>query len=588
MQRSEFVADIAVKRGFYWPSFEIYGGVGGFYDYGPLGVLTRRNIVEKWRKVFVLPYQDLIIEVETPIVMPEAVFRASGHLDHFTDYVVACQKCGRRYRTDHLIEEVLSPKGIKLNLEGLSGEELDEIITKYNIKCPACGGPLGKSERFNLLFKTTIGPYANEYGYLRPETAQGMFVAFPRLADYMGRRVPFGVAQIGRVGRNEISPRQGLIRLREFSQMEIELFFDPQNPTCPYFAEVENFEVPIVPEENIAKGETDPLVITAREVVNRGYANEWMAFFMALSAKFMKELGVPIEKQKFLGKLPHERAHYSAKSYDQMVLTERFGWVEVSGHAYRTDYDLSRHSKYSGHEMYLERRLKEAREVEEIRIYPNPQALRAKFGDKFGEVIKAIQKNSQQIAPLLAGGADRVEVEGYEITRDMVFLKREVRRTDVEKFIPHVIEPSFGLDRILYVTLESAAVIEGDRRYLKLPPDIAPITACVLPIVKRRDYVELGSELARRLWRAGIAALYDDEGTIGSRYAKCDEIGTPIAFTIDEETPKDGTVTARERDSRRQVRIASAKAVEFALGVKAGSPFDEVAAELGAVPFRNA
>jgi len=586
MQRSEFVADIAVRRGFYWPSFEIYGGVGGFYDYGPLGVLTRRHIVEKWRRTFVLPYQDIMVEIETPVIMPEAVFKASGHLEHFTDYIVTCQKCGRKFRADHLIEEVLSQRGIKLSLEGLSGEQLDEIIARYDIKCPACGGPLGRSERFNLLFKTNIGPYANEYGYLRPETAQGMFVSFPRLADYMGRRVPFGVAQIGRVGRNEISPRQGLIRLREFSQMEIELFFDPQNPGCPYFAEVEGLEVPIVPEEEVARGNTEPQFLTAREIVARGHANEWMAFFMALSAKFLKELGVPLERQKFLGKLPQERAHYSAKSYDQMVLTERFGWVEVSGHAYRTDYDLSRHGEYSGHEMHLERRLKEAREIEEVRVYPNPGALREKYGDRIGEVIKAVQKNSQMIAKSLASGAEKVEVEGYEITRDMVFLRREVRRTDVEKFVPHVVEPSFGLDRILYVVLESAAVVEDGRKYLRLPSDIAPITVCVLPIVKRRDYVAIGADLARRLWRAGITAFYDDEGTIGSRYARCDEIGTPIDATIDETTPKDNTVTIRDRDSRRQIRLDIGKVVEFAAEIKSGVPFDEASKRLGGIPFK--
>ncbi|CCC82221.1 glycine--tRNA ligase [Thermoproteus tenax] len=585
MQRAEKLESIVKKRLLYWPSSEIYGGVGGFYDYGPLAVQMRRNIVEKWRRTFVLPYQDTIIEVETPIIMPEIVFKASGHLEHFTDYVVSCQKCGRRYRADHLIEEALAEKGIKLSLEGLSGEQLDEIIAKYGIKCPACGGPLGKSERFNLLFKTTIGPYANEAGYLRPETAQGMFVAFPRLAEYVGRRTPFGVAQIGRVGRNEISPRQGLIRLREFSQMEIELFFDPQNPSCPYFSEVESLEIPIVPEELVAKGNTEPLMITAREVVARGYANEWMAFFMALAAKFMKELGVPLERQKFLGKLPQERAHYSSRSYDQMVLTERFGWVEVSGHAYRTDYDLSRHAQFSGYDMALERRLKEPREIVEVRVYPNPQAIRAKYGDKMGEVIRAIQSNQQLVARLAE--TDRVELGDFEITRDMVFIKREVRRTDVEKFIPHVVEPSFGLDRILYVTLEHAVTIEGERTYLRLPPDIAPVAACVLPIVKRKEYVEIGRSLVRGLWRSGLTAIYDDEGTIGSRYAMCDEIGTPVAITIDEVTPQNNTVTARDRDTKSQVRIDIGMVVLFVTKILSGRPFGDVAAELGGIVFRN-
>jgi glycyl-tRNA synthetase len=584
MRRAELLEEIVKRRLIYWPSAEIYGGVAGFYDYGPLGVAIRRNIVEKWRRIFVLPYQDVIIEVETPIVMPEPVFKASGHLDHFTDFVVTCTKCGRKYRADHLVEEELAKRGVKISAEGMSAEELQRVINEHKIVCPACGGSLGNVERFNLLFKTTIGPYSENAGYLRPETAQGIFVAFPRLAEYVGRRHPFGVAQIGRVARNEISPRGGLIRLREFTQMEIELFFDPQNPRCPFFSEVENMEIPIVPEEFVAKGQTEPVVITAREVVDRGYANEWMTFFMALAVKFLKELGVPLERQKFLGKLPHERAHYSAKSYDQMVLTERFGWVEVSGHAYRTDYDLSGHSKLSGREMTLERRLPAPREVEVVRLYPNPSAIRERYGDKMGEVIKAMKENESIILEAFRSGRQEVVVGPYVVTRDMVFIKTERRRTDLEKFIPHVVEPSFGLDRILYVTLESAVVAEEGRVYLKLPPDIAPVNVCVLPIVKRQDYVEIGKRLTRKLAEAGFYVVYDDEGTIGSRYASCDEVGTPLAVTIDERTPADGTVTVRDRDTRRQVRIKIDDVPSFVDMVRRGVPFSEAAKVLKATP----
>jgi glycyl-tRNA synthetase len=366
--------------------------------------------------------------------------------------------------------------------------------------------------------------------------------------------------------------------------MEIELFFDPQNPRCPYFAEVENMEVPIVPEELVAKGVTDPVFATAREVVEKGYANEWMAFFMALAAKFLRELGVPLERQKFLGKLPHERAHYSAKSYDQMVLTERFGWVEVSGHAYRTDYDLSGHSKYSGREMYLERRLPEPREVEVARLYPNPTAIREKYGDKIGEVVKALKENEEFVLAAFRRGEPQVEVGGYVVTRDMVYIKTERRKTDLEKFIPHVVEPSFGLDRIMYVTLESAVVEEGSRVYLRLPPDVAPVNVCILPIVKRSDYVEIGRSLWRSLAGEGYIVIYEDEGTIGSRYAACDEIGAPLAVTIDEKTPVDGTVTVRDRDSRRQVRVKLKDVAAFVSMVRRGLSFDEVARELSAAP----
>ncbi len=176
--------ELMSENGFFYPSFEIYRGkteVGGFYDYGPLGVELKRNIIEKWRRVFIYPYQDFIVEIETPIIMPKIVFEASGHLEHFTDAIVECTKCGRKFRADHLIEEELGKRGgISIKTEGLSLEELDGLIRKYSIKCPVCGGELGSVRPFNLLFQTTIGPYSDNIGYLRPETAQGMFVSFPR------------------------------------------------------------------------------------------------------------------------------------------------------------------------------------------------------------------------------------------------------------------------------------------------------------------------------------------------------------------------------------------------------------------------
>ncbi len=184
MDIEKFMELMSENGFFYPPSFEIYRSkaeVGGFYDYGPLGVEFKRNVIEKWRRVFIYPYQDLIVEIETPIVMPRIVFEASGHLEHFTDSIVECTKCGRRFRADHLIEEELGKRGgISVKTEGLSLEELDELIKKYNIKCPACNGELGNVKPFNLLFQTTIGPYSDNIGYLRPETAQGMFVSFPR------------------------------------------------------------------------------------------------------------------------------------------------------------------------------------------------------------------------------------------------------------------------------------------------------------------------------------------------------------------------------------------------------------------------
>ncbi len=546
------------ENGFFYPSFEIYRSkaeVGGFYDYGPLGVEFKRNIIEKWRRIFIYPYQEFIVEIETPIVMPRIVFEASGHLEHFTDSIVECTKCGRRFRADHLIEEELGKRGISVKTEGLSLEELDGLIRKYDIKCPICGGELGSVKPFNLLFQTTIGPYSDNIGYLRPETAQGMFVSFPKVFNLVGRRLPLGIAQVGKVGRNEISPRQGLIRLREFTQMEIEFFFDPENAKCPYFDELD-VKLRIIPERDIATGIKEPREFRPREAVENGVVpNEWMAFFMGLATIYMNELGIPLDHQYFLAKLPEERAHYSAASFDQMVYSERFGWVEVSGHAYRTDYDLSRHAKYSGYDMTADRRLTTPKEVIEARVYPNPQRIREVFGNEMPRVMQAIGKVDPKWLINEFNSKGKAVINGYTITSDMVFIREEKRKVHVERFIPHDIEPSFGVDRIVYVALEHAYTEVDGKPLLRLPTDLAPIKVAVLPIIRKQEYVGIGRSIYKELSMSGIRAVYDDNDTIGSRYAKYDSIGVPFAITIDDKTPVDNTVTVRDRDTKAQVRV---------------------------------
>ena len=573
-----------VERAFYWPSFDIYRGkveVGGFYDYGHLGVLLKRNIVEKWRRIFILPYIDFTVEVETPIIMPSIVFEASGHLEHFTDYVVSCTRCGRKYRADHLIEEELGKRGISIKAEGLNEVELMEVIRKHNIRCPACGGELGPVQKFNLLFKTTIGPYSDNVGYLRPETAQGMFVNFAKIYRLVGR-LPLAIAQVGKVGRNEISPRQGLVRLREFSQMEVELFFDPKDPTCPYLGDVDDVELRLLTEEDVAKGVSEPRIVSPREAVAKGYvANEWMAFYMALSVKFLKSLGIPDEKQMFIAKLPHERAHYAQMVYDQLVETKRFGWLEVSGHAYRTDYDLSRHAKYSGQDLSATRQLPEAREVEEVRVSPNPARIRQVYGEKYGLVLRAL--SGVDLAKLYeeVKAKGSVNVNGYDITPDMFNVAVVKRRVASERFIPHVVEPSFGIDRIIYVTLENAYVERGGKQILKLPPDIAPVTAVVLPIVRRAELVKLAREVWRSIVEEGFVAFYDDDGTIGARYAKWDSLGTPYAITVDAQSLSDNTVTVRDRDTTAQVRVKISEVVDVLRALIKRQDFLKVAEERG-------
>ncbi|MCS7364433.1 MAG: glycine--tRNA ligase, partial [archaeon GB-1867-035] len=231
LDKYDKIVELAKRRGFIWPAAELYGGVRGFIDFGPLGAALKRNIEEKWRRWFILRHQDFIVEIETPVVMPARVFEASGHLEHFTDFIVECTKCHRKFRADHLIVEQTEIRDV----EFLSIEELNSIIKEKNVKCPECSGKLGLVQTFNLLFKTTIGPYSESIGYARPEAAQGMFLAFKRVYEVMRNKLPLGIAQLGRVLRNEISPRQGPIRLREFTIMELELFFDPEDPKCPLF-----------------------------------------------------------------------------------------------------------------------------------------------------------------------------------------------------------------------------------------------------------------------------------------------------------------------------------------------------------------
>ena len=247
MEKCQKIMELAKRRGFFWQSYEIYGGESGFIDYGPLGTLLKRKIEQKWVDEFVRKEGFMLID--TPVLAPSIVFEASGHTTYFTDPITACKKCGRKWRADHLLEEQA-----KISGEGLSLEELDKKIKENNVHCPECKGELEPPKFFNELFKTTIGPYSENIGYGRPETAQGIFYNFKRLYELARNKLPFGVAQVGRCVRNEISPRQGPIRLRELTIMELEFFFDPENPRCDKLVEVKNEKLRILPVKLLVEG----------------------------------------------------------------------------------------------------------------------------------------------------------------------------------------------------------------------------------------------------------------------------------------------------------------------------------------------
>jgi len=560
--RYEKIMEIAARRGFLWQSFEIYGGVAGFYDLGPLGVLLKNNIVELWRKYFVKQHQEFVVEIETPIITPAIVFRASGHEEHFTDYATQCTRCGRLYRADHLVEEFL-----RIEAEGLSGEELEKLIREHDIKCPACGGELGPVKKFLLLFTTYIGPYSPEnLAYLRPEAAQGMFVNFKRVYELMRRKLPLGIAQIGRVARNEISPRQGPIRLREFTIMEIEFFYDPQNPRADVLEErCSDYKVRILTADQRTRGEEKPLEISPCEAYREGIVKSpWLAYWMCVANKFVEALGVPWSRIYFEEKLPNELAHYSKQTFDQIVVVERWGKLEVSGHAYRHSYDLERHMKFSGVDMYAVRQLKEPRRVVRKVAKIDKVAIINTFRERAKDVFRVLAKlSSDELLKLVESTpGDTVVVNGIEIPKNVVRVEQVEETIAVEKFVPHVAEPSFGAERLLYIVLEYSYTEENGRKYFRFPPELAPIKVAILPLVDKEPLTTIAWRLFEEAKARGLYAIYDDSGSIGRRYVRVDEIGVPYAITVDFDTVEKGLVTIRDRDSRKQVVVPLKEALD--------------------------
>ncbi|MHA1754110.1 MAG: glycine--tRNA ligase [Candidatus Odinarchaeia archaeon] len=544
----EKVMELSKRRGFLWPSFEIYGGVSGFVTYGPYGSILKRNIENLWREYFI--YQQGFVEIESPVIMPKAVFEASGHLDHFTDPIVECLKCERRFRADHLIEELTGE-----NVEGLDLAELNKIIKSHNLKCPECRGELGEVEVFNLMFSTTIGAYKGDIGYARPEAAQGMFVEFKRVFNIMREQLPLGIAQIGKTLRNEISPRKGVTRLREFTIMEVEVLIDPDKINdCPNFDKFKDFEINLLTAK-LQEEKKNPIRITLGEAFEKGLIlNKWLAYFMGVSKKFISELGVPEDKQRFREQLPFERAHYSKQTIDLQVYLENQGWVEIAGHADRGDYDLSRHIAYSGVDMRVYKKFDKPMKVKKIKVIPNMGLIGPKFKKDAGRIISE-SKNMDGIKVKEALDKDGyIQVLNYKITSEYLKLEEVEETINGKRFIPYVIEPSYGADRLVYASLEHAYSEKNGRVVLKLPLKLAPIQVMVYPLVERDGLPEIAEEIHSKLLDAGFRVDIDRSGSIGRRYARADEIGVPIGITVDYQTKEDNTVTIRDRDSWKQRR----------------------------------
>lgn len=426
----EKIVSLAKRRGFVFQGSEIYGGLAGTWDYGPLGVALSHNITDLWWGKFVEARDDMY-GVDAAILMNGKVWEASGHTETFSDPLVECMKCKRRFREDQLEKE-----GV----------------------CDVCGGQTGPARQFNMMFKTHVGVTEDEssVSYLRPETAGGIFVNFKNILDSMHPKLPFGIAQIGKAFRNEIAPRDFIFRLRELKQMEVEYFVRPE-------AWEEAFE--------------------AWRVSLHEFAEE-----IGLSKDMLHELEVP----------DGDRAHYSKRTID-FEFDYPFGRKELWGLAYRTDYDLLRHTEGSGVDLsYLD------------------------------------------------------EQEG-------------------KRFVPHVIEPSLGVDRTLLAVLVSAYredEVGGEKRvYLALKPPVAPIKAAVFPLMKNKpELQEKAREVYANLKKTIPQIMFDDNGNVGKRYRRQDEIGTPFCITIDFDTLEDNTVTVRDRDTATQERVSVDELVSILSG----------------------
>jgi glycyl-tRNA synthetase len=544
------INELAKRRGFFWSSFEIYGGSGGFVTFGPMGTRLKQNIENKLRALFVKNIG--IYEIESSVIAPGKVFEASGHVDHFKEPMVECQNCRGRFRADHLLEE----QGISsAEAEKMSLIEIKEEMQRHGVECPDCGGLFGEPQRFLTMFETTIGPYSGSVGYGRPEAAQNIFVEFNRLYNTARERLPFGVIQIGHALRNEISPRQGLIRLREFTIADLEFFFDPEEPCCNYLGVVENEILPILLCNTRLKECEDTTDITVREALDQKIIHsEWQAFFMAMAKRLLIDLGVPAEKQRFIEKLKWEKAHYSIQSFDQEVLVDRWGWIEVSGHAYRTDYDLLCHMKASGTDLTVYKEYGNPTEKEELVVKPNMAKLGPIYKGEAAKVAALITKAPpQEIADAMQKkGSYTVGI--YEVKSDQVDINFNKVIVRGKRFVPHVVEPSFGVDRLFYVVLEYAYKIKEDRVILSFPRTIAPIQVGVYPLMSKDGLDNAAIEIRKTLTCEGLMVEYDETGSIGRRYARADEAGIQLGITIDYETLEDNTVTIRDRDSWRQVR----------------------------------
>jgi len=571
--------DVLKRRFFYDLSFSIYGGVSGLFDYGPPGVALKKNILRQWESHFVL--EEDLLEIEASQLTLEPVLKASGHVDRFADLMVKDTKTGECYRLDHLIknhlEKLASAKDcssekrqeiqmVLAKLDGFSKEELTEIVRKYEMKAPASGNDLTDPVEFNLMFSTSIGPTGLVKSFLRPETAQGIFVNFKRLLEANQGKLPFGVAQIGKSFRNEISPRGGLVRMREFTMAEIEYFVDPENKTHPKYESIKHSKLNLYSACNQMNGEQFTNM-SLHEAVEQGIvANQVLAYFLARIHQFMIKIGMDETKIRFRQHMSNEMAHYATDCWDCECLTTS-GWLECIGCADRSCYDLSQHSNATKVKLSANRPLGSPKQVNIVECVPQKSVIGKVFkGDAkllMDEMANADEAKICEWEKELNAGILKLSIgeKSFDLTKDMVHIKRETKLAHVEEVVPNVIEPSFGIDRIMYSLLEHNFKIRSDnqlRTYFTFPAVVAPIKCSVLPLSNNEEFYPFVNDILAKLKSEGVKSKLDGSSeSIGKRYARTDEIGIPFGITVDFDTLKEKTVTLRFCETTEQIRVPS-------------------------------
>ncbi len=541
------------RRGIILPAFEIHGGVAGLYDFGPIGGRLRRRLVDTWLEHWT-SHGD-IVEIDSPTITPESVLVASGHVGEFNDYMSECSACNGAFRSDHLVDN------FHPNPDILSPDELNQLIEKHSIQCPTCGAVDWNDARpMNLMFDTRIGAMkGGRTAYMRPETAQGMFMLYPALYRHFRNRLPFGAIQTGKGYRNEISPRQGMIRLREFNMAELEYFIDPEDAASHDFTRWSEIQFHLVPDPEFGP----PVQISPGDASNQSLIRHpTVAWFMARTWDFLVSVGIDPDKIRFRQHEGTEMAHYASDCWDAEIHGS-YGWIECVGIAHRGCYDLAAHEKATGDKnLRAWRPYDEPKSVDKTVLSGIGSIIGPTFRDKAGAVHEALGKIE---APGPNGPFQLILDDGTTVNiESRMYEEKHIQTTEHgEWFLPHVVEPAFGIDRILWHILDHAFDESGKQdsdpyTVLRLNPQIAPIDVAILPLMEKDGLGDMAMEIHQDICSVRhLSSYYDGSGSIGRRYARADEVGVPWAITVDHESLKDGTVTIRRRDDGAQIRIPS-------------------------------